>query len=689
MSVKRFIPWILFISIFIPLTITSYPSISWWNSGGYASGAFSLGIPDPGGSILFILLGKVFAVLLFFLPVIKAIMLVSITASSLAAVLLYYSLIAIFDNINHETSDTVKTTAAFIVSLSAPFMYSIWIESVAVQAYSLGLFLTGLLIFCSVKIWFSYDDKEKKGYIYLTAFLMGLDFTAHRLNTPFIPVFVLLMLFPLRKQLTKIQFWLAIAGLYLMGISLNLYLLFRSPMNPAYAMDDIRNFGALMDWITMKRFGESNFSILFNRRAPFWDYQVNHMYLRYFGWNFTGSMGEGTIFNKLFLSFIPIILGIYGFIYSLIKKFRTWILIFTAFLFYSFGLVLYSNIREGFDMMREIDRLFIPSFYVFLIFTGIGFYLIFFYLHKFLMKLRIPAGTGLLLVSLFGCIILPVNIFMTNLPECNKSGFFFPEDFAYNMLAGCEKNAILFTNGDNDTYPLWYLQTVEGIRPDITVVNLPLLNTSFYVSQLQRKYKIFSGNSEIFSDEKFRPSLIDTAVSLKLEGEGLTDDSRIDSLVVEYGGRDFGRKKGLLPQDKALISLLESNKWKRPVYFASTVYEDNMLGLSGYLCITGIDRKLLPIKCDSIIPQKLRDNLLRKYRYRNFNNPSVYTDRTANSLFNNYRHLFVLLSRYYLEQGNKKEARHIFEEMEARLPDWRFSKSQNEEILNFKPELKE
>ena len=144
-----------------------------------------------------------------------------------------------------------------------------------------------------------------------------------------------------------------------------------------------------------------------------------------------------------------------------------------------------------------------------------------------------------------------------------------------------------------------------------------------------------------------------------------------------------------MAQDKALISLLEYNKWKRPVYFSSTVYEDNLLGLSDHLCITGMGRKLLPGKCDSTTVHKLEDNLLRKYRYRNFNNPSVYVDRTTSSLFNNYRHLFVLLSQYYLDSGNKKGARHIFEEMESRLPEWRFSKSQNEEILNFKPGLKE
>ena len=186
MYFKRFVPWILFISVFILLTLTYSPSISWWNSGGYAAGAFTLGIPEPGGSILFILLGNVFKTLFFFLPAVKAILLVSITATALSTVLFYYSSLAIFDIINYQSSWAIKSAAAFFTSLSLPFLYSIWQGSNSVQVYSLGLLLTALLFYLAIKIWFSDDEKAKTKYIFLSAFLIGLDFTAHRLNTPFL-----------------------------------------------------------------------------------------------------------------------------------------------------------------------------------------------------------------------------------------------------------------------------------------------------------------------------------------------------------------------------------------------------------------------------------------------------------------------------------------------------------------------
>ena len=286
MHIKRFIPLILFISVFIPLTLTSSPSIGWWNSGGYAAAAYSLGIPDPGGSILFIIIGKIFIILFFFLPAAKALVLVSVISTAFSSVIMYYSLLAIFDKIKYQVTPHIKVIASFLTSLSLPFLYSIWLESTSVQVYALGLLITSILFFCSIKIWFSDDENVKKQYFFLTAFLIGLDFTAHRLNTPFIPVFVLLF-YPLRRQLKKISFWSTLVGLYLLGFSLNLYLLIRSPMNSAYAMDHVQNFSELWDWINMKRFGQSNFSMILDRQAPFWDYQVNHMYLRYFGWNFS------------------------------------------------------------------------------------------------------------------------------------------------------------------------------------------------------------------------------------------------------------------------------------------------------------------------------------------------------------------------------------------------------------------
>ena len=686
MSSKRAAAGILFIIVFILLYAASYPSIGWWDSGEYASNALNLGIPSPGGSILFVLLGKVFMVLFFFLPTIKAVTLVSIISACLASVFAYYSLLIIFDNAPIQLSDAAKILTSFVTALSIPFLYSIWSEATVSRIYLLGLLLTGILLYCSIRIWFSSDNKEKRKLIYLIMFILGVDYTAHRLNLPFIPVVLLLLLFPLRKELKRVSFWLILTGLFLLGFSLNLFILFRSQYHPAFSMDDIQNFSQLFGWINMNRFGESNFSIIFNRRAPFWSYQVNHMYLRYFGWNFLGTQGSETIFNQINFSYIPLLLGITGFIYSLIKKFKVWILIFTAFFFFSFGLIVYSNTREGFEFIREIDRLFIPSFFVFTLWIGIGLYLLMNLLNKLLMKINIPKKLAITKLLFLGFLILPLNIIVTNWFKCDKSGYYFPNDFSYNLLAGCGKNAILFTNGDNDTFPLWYLQSVENIRPDVAVINLSLLNTNYYVEQLQREYHLFPVNSDVLNPDKFLPSRIDSALTIKI---ALKDSSlnKIDTIKVKYLGRNFGNMQGLLPQDKALISLLETNCGERTAYFSVTADTNSVVGLSSYLSTLGMIQQLVHVKGNSISSDQLENNLLKKYRYRNFNNPDVYTDQTVINLFNNYRHLFIQLSRYYLNKGNKEKAKEIFNMMEEKLPDWRFSEEQNRFVLYFEKEL--
>ncbi len=681
---KRILPWVLFMSVFLLLYYTSYPSIGWWDSGGLVSNAYNLSIPDPGGSILFVILGRVFTVLFFFLPAVKAVTLVTIISACLTAVFTYRILLTIFDVLPLQVSPGLKMILSFTTALSVPFLYSIWSEANVSREYVLGLFLTSVLVYCSVKIWLSENTAEKRRLFFLTAFIMGIDFASHRLNTPFIPVLFILLIFPMRKELKHLGFWIIPIVLYVLGLSLNLFILIRSPQHPPVSMDDVRNFSQLFDWINMSRYGQSNFSNIFNRMAPFWSYQVNFMYLRYFWWNFIGSNGSGSIFNSTYLSYMPLLLGLAGFIYSLIKRFKIWIFIFSAFFFFSFGLIVYSNIREGFDNIREIDRLFIPSFYIFMLWTGIGIYFITGSLYNLFRKLDFKENTAVVVLAAAGLIFLPLNIISTNWRKCDKSSYYFPYDFAYNLLTGCGKDAVLFTNGDNDTFPLWELQSVENIRPDIAVVNLSLLNTDYYVEQLQRQYKLFPPASDILNPGKFGPSVIKSPVKIKIFGnDPLAEKTGPDTLTVEYAGRNFGKEDMLLAQDKALITLLEFNGWARPVYFSNTVDKGSTVGLSDYIAETGITGRLLPVKGDSILPGQTEYNLLHNYKFGNFNNPDVYADGSTASLFNNYRYIFADLAKYYLMKGNRKRALMLLDTMKSVLPAWRFTGQQNQYIDNF------
>jgi hypothetical protein len=674
-AVKKYLPWFLFIFSTIVLYISSYPTIGWWDCSIYAANAYNLSIPDPGGSILFVILGKLFTYLFFFLPAIKAITLVSIVSTSAAAVFLYYCMIEILNNFD-PSPGLSKIPASFFTAFALPFLFCIWSESNISEVYSLGLLLTSIILFCAVKIWLSGDLKRKTTLFILIIFVIAVDYTAHRLNMPFIPILILLLAFPLRKQLSSIKFWLLIILAAAAGLSLHLFLLVRSMQAPPFRMDDIKTFRDLISWINMKRYGESNFSIIFQRRAPFWDYQVKFMYLRYFGWNFLGTNGSSTLG---YFAFIPFLLGAAGFIYSLIRKIKVWTLITIIFLLFSFGLIVYANIQNGFHNIREIDRLFIPSFMIFLLWVGIGLFLLTETLSKFFTKIK--QNQSVIILSLICFLILPFNLIITNWKACNKSKFYFPEDFAYNILSSCEKKAILFTNGDNDTFPLMYLQSVEGYRTVVSVANVSLLNTDFFVNELAHDNNGFKIDPAISLSETLKPEQLKQPVEIVLPYSGHTDEGKIinDTLRTIYKGRDFGNnKKFLLPQDKVILSFLKNNKWKRPVYFCSTVSPDNLLGLNNYLRYEGIVCKLVPVKGDSISLPALENNLINIYRYRSFNDRAVPIDNATKNAFMMFRYGFYKLILYYKQTGNKARAKEIFDIMQEKLPQWRFTGEKNE-----------
>ncbi|MFC1724929.1 DUF2723 domain-containing protein [candidate division KSB1 bacterium] len=685
MTKKRYLPAVLFVLNVCIMTFTSYPSIGWWDSGFLTACAVNTGIPGPAGSILFVLTGRIFDIFLFFIPSVKAVTLVSIVSTSLTSVFLYFTLLEIFRQFNAIKDDLLTRLVAFSAALMVTFLYSIWLESNVTRVYTLGLFLTSVIIFLTVKIWLSQQNGEKARLFIMVVFLMGLDFTAHRLNSPFLPVFFLLLAFPLRKYLFNLKFWAAGLTVYLIAVSLHFYLITRAQLHPVVDIGNTGTFEDLYSWINMRRISQqSNFLLLFDRRAPLFDYQIKHMYLRYFAWNFIGK--DGT----LFFGMVPFLLGILGFFYCLFKRFKTWFLIFIIFFLFSFLLVFYLNVREGFHNVREIDRLFIPSFFIFCIWTGLGLYALFVFILKIFEKKESLKRVAVISFSVLVFILLPLNVIISNWNECSRRNFYFPTDWAYNFLNSCEQDAVLFTNGDNDTFPLWYLQYVEKFRTDITVANLSLLNTKFYLDQLLRSKNSFPVDTAISGKKYLSVILLDKPAEIKIPPPGapVSGFTAADTFKVTYEGRAVGNRKLMFVQDYVLASFLKENAWKRPVYFAVTVSPQNTLGLSEYLTNVGLVNKLVPVKGAGILPEELENNLLNVYRYRSFNDKSVKADRNTFLLFNNFRYFYVRLAEYYLQSGSREKANEIFEFMKGKLPEWRFSEQQNEYVRDFERRLR-
>lgn len=394
-------------------------------------------------------------------------------------------------------------------------------------------------------------------------------------------------------------------------------------------------------------------------------YQVSHMYLRYLGWQFIGreseSEGAGVDWSQLWG--LPFLVGIFGAVSHIRREWKMGSVVTSLFILTGAALVVYLNQTE--PQPRERDYSYTGSFFAFAVWIGIGAESLLSRIRKGISEAAIRQA---LTIAALGGLLFLVNgrMLFANYHTHDRSGNYVPWDWAWNILQSCEKDAILFTNGDNDTFPLWYLQEVEGIRTDVRVVNLSLANTGWYLEQLKNTSP--NGAKKIafsLSDEELREI---SYVAIQPVEVDLPAGQRKEELVKEYkaAGLDVPetlvdtlrwqvmpsvtfRGQGFLrPQDVAVYEILMNNFTTRPICFAVTVGRDNLLGIDEYLRLDGLAYKVVPAKNTEdgnfVGASQLWTNLCSVFRYRNLNNPAVYIEETSRRLSGNYKPLFASLA---------------------------------------------
>ena len=261
-------------------------------------------------------------------------------------------------------------------------------------------------------------------------------------------------------------------------------------------------------------------------------------------------------------------------------------------------------------------------------------------------------------------------------------GGFYPAILEYNrnIMASCEKNAILFTNGDNDTYPMWYLQFMENYRRDITVVNVSLFNVSWYIKQLKNNYPFGENNLFMMLTDADIDSLRpihwkEKEMEIPVKNDPLNKSGKIEWLM-----KPTIDDKGIRVQDTMMVQVLTSNNWNRPVYFSTTVYDPNKIGLDDYLALEGLVYKLNTHK-GKIDTGKLYSNLTSVYTYDGVNDKHIeYIDNIA-SLYQNYRDAFITLASEYDKAGKKEKVKEVLDFMDEKLPESELPYT-NDELLN-------
>ena len=437
----------------------------------------------------------------------------------------------------------------------------------------------------------------------------------------------------------------------------------------------------------------------------FFTYQLGYMYFRYFLWNFAGRQNEmegnngilcGNWYsgirwidnyfygpqdklptymkenkgrNKYYC--LPLLLGFLGIFYQVIRYKRGFAVVSLLFFMTGIAIVLYLNQTPL--QPRERDYAYVGSFYAFSIWIGLGVLVIVELLKKF-----ISSKNAAITAIVASFLAVPLVMASQNWDDHDRSGRYTAHDVAFDYLNSCASNAILFTNGDNDTFPLWYLQEVEGIRTDVKVVNISLLGTDWYINQMKmRAYesaplpisltfnKFRQGKREyIYFVEKTKDTIdlkkaVAFAASDSLQNKFIAGTDTIEYFyshnftlpvdkkkVISDGivnkdfvskvlpGINFSIKGNYISKSELIImDILANNQWERPVYYVAP-NQEGIIGLGNYLQLEGFAYRLVPILTKNtgyysfgrIETQVMYHNFMNKFRWGRMNEPGVLID---------------------------------------------------------------
>ena len=497
----------------------------------------------------------------------------------------------------------------------------------------------------------------------------------------------------------------------------------------------------------------------------FMSYQINFMYWRYFMWNFAGrqngyqSNGEKEHGNWLtgipFIDnamygnqkelpnelqqdkahnvfyMLPLLLGLLGLFWQAfrgdkgVKQF--WVVFF---LFFMTGLAIVLYLNQTPMQPRERDYAYAGSFYAFAIWIGMGVAALADLLGRALKaRKKVTEEFGVLPAAVASvlCVLVPLQMVSQTWDDHDRSGRYACRDFGLNYLDtmpekladGTPANPIIFSNGDNDTFPLWYNQETEGKRTDARVCNLEYLQTEWYTDQMVRPaynspslpiawkraeyvddgkhgyFAIVDRKAELDAFKKAHPNgpdpyeltyIMDNYVRTKqifptdsvvvkvnkqnVINQGITVPAGMEipdhiSLSLKWAGRGMSRKQVMI------YEMLARNNWKRPIYMSVTLGAENYAGLQDYFCLEGLAYRLTPFKLGQsrIDTDKMYTNLMKRFKYGNVAMPGIFLDETNLRMAQTHRRMFSILVERLLNEGKKDKALAALRMCEKVLPE--------------------
>jgi hypothetical protein len=470
----------------------------------------------------------------------------------------------------------------------------------------------------------------------------------------------------------------------------------------------------------------------------FFQYQLNWMYFRYFMWNFAGkqndnqglfagnvrdgnwitgiapidnliygdqsalpdSLKNNKAHNTLFA--LPFILGLLGMYFHYKKKKNDFGINFLMFFFTGFAIVLYLN-QPGYQP-RERDYAYVGSFYAFAVWIGLGVLMV-----KELLSKSLSQTTAAGIATIVCLLAVPALMASEEWDDHDRSNKVIARDLAKDYLESCAPNAILFTFGDNDTYPLWYAQEVEGIRKDIRVINYSLLGIDWYINQL--RYKVnespaidviwtadqIEGSKRDYIEYKPNPSMPDDKfynlydvmknyvgkdnpdndysfpvknVTVPVDVAAAIKNGTVNATDSIVGSLDFSLpRNALMKNELAVLNIIAANNWKRPIYFTNAGAE---LGFDQYLRRDGLSYRLAPVKNSKVNTNWMLDKLTNKFSFGNADKAGVYFDEENRRHLNGIRSAYAELAIDLASKNRKEDARAVLNKVDKMMLESNF-----------------
>ncbi|NQU52672.1 MAG: DUF2723 domain-containing protein [Bacteroidetes bacterium] len=486
----------------------------------------------------------------------------------------------------------------------------------------------------------------------------------------------------------------------------------------------------------------------------FFSYQVGHMYMRYFMWNFAGRQndvqGYGNFSKGNWISginfldegkigpsekmpdymkndpsrnayyMLPLLFGLIGLFYQY-NRGKTgkegFAVVMMLFILTGIAIVVYLN--QSPNQPRERDYAYTGSFYAFAIWIGLAVPALYSVVQKV-----IKGVPGAVLVTVISLALVPGVLASENWDDHDRSGRFMAHDYAINYLESCAPNAILFTYGDNDTFPLWYIQEVEGVRPDIRIINLSYLGMDWYINQQKwatndaepvpfsfDKEQYFMGRMDAVLFQDRIKSSIELSEAMEFLG---SDDTRTKVKVSSgemmdfFPSRDFHitvdkqkvlesgtvkpedadliadkvtfriNKSYVVKSEMAILNMIAANNWERPIYIDHSLLYTGNIYFTDWLQFEGLAYRFVPIKTtpkgiergrlDSDI---LYENVMNKFVWGNVNDADVYLDEYNKKEIKiiQARYMFARLAQSLIEKGDNEKAIEVLDKLFELFPD--------------------